>query len=138
SLPTSTLGPSASRRLSASGNVPSQPGRLRALVTAPSAIVPGEPTPIPARPPGPAPPRDPPRRPTPDPGEPRRFDLRGRGRVAHRTRHRTRHVPRTAARGGGTARGAEHPVLAVHDHRLDLRPPEIDPSVGPHRRHHRA
>ena len=40
--------PSASRRVAASGNVPSQPGRLRALVTFPSSIVPGEPTPIPA------------------------------------------------------------------------------------------
>ena len=35
--------------VAASGNVPCQPGRLRAPVTLPSATVPGEPTPTPAR-----------------------------------------------------------------------------------------
>src|ERR1700691_381699 len=48
SLPTATLQPSASASVLASGNVPSQPGRLRALVTSPPSIVPGEPTPIPS------------------------------------------------------------------------------------------
>ena len=48
SLPISTSGPSAFFRVSASGKVPSQSGRFRALVTVPSSITPGEPTPTPA------------------------------------------------------------------------------------------
>ena len=48
SLPSETGGPSASCNAPASGNAPSQPGRLRALVTMPfaSSTSPGEPTPI--------------------------------------------------------------------------------------------
>src|SRR5215207_3363668 len=48
SLPSDTCGPSASCSAPASGKAPSQPGRLRALVTMPfsSSTSPGEPTPI--------------------------------------------------------------------------------------------
>src|ERR1035437_4751864 len=49
SLPMRTSVPRSSPSLAASGKVPSQSGRLRALVTSPSAIVPGEPTPTAAR-----------------------------------------------------------------------------------------
>ncbi len=47
SLPSFTSGPSSSFRAFASGNVPSQSGRLRARVTSPPSTVPGEPTPMP-------------------------------------------------------------------------------------------
>src|SRR5262245_34436931 len=51
SLPTPTGVPSDFERFSASGNEPSQPGRLRAFETAPvfSSASPGEPTPTPFR-----------------------------------------------------------------------------------------
>jgi hypothetical protein len=48
SLPILTSGPSAAWSVAASGNVPSHPGRLRALLTLASSIVPGDPTPMPA------------------------------------------------------------------------------------------
>ena len=79
SLPTATRAAErACERRAPSGNVPSQPGRLRALVTLPSSIVPGEPTPT--------------------PGQRRRLDLRAPGRVPQRRLHLRRHVRRAALR----------------------------------------
>ena len=109
SLPTRTSVPSASCRVSPSGKLPSQPGRLRAPETTPvfSSASPGEPTPTPssvagldARPPRPpraAPPPSPRRRPAGPPA--------GRRRLA---------------------RLAEHLAAGVDDRGLDLRPAEVD------------
>src|ERR1700684_1441892 len=46
SLPSATRQPSASSSVRASGKLPSQSGRLRALVTLPASLVPSEPTPL--------------------------------------------------------------------------------------------
>ena len=117
SLPTPTPQPSALSSVAASGNVPSQPGRLRALVTLPSSIVPG--------------------RADPHPGQRGRLDLGRLGRVAQRRLHLRRHIRRAAARGRRPPSRAEHVVHLVDDHRLDLRPAEIDSAVAGHRADHR-
>ena len=101
------------RASSASGNVPSQPGRLRALVTLPSSIVPGEPTPTPAS----------------DAG----LELRRLGRVAQRRLHLRGDISRAALGRRRAPSRAEHVVLVVDDHRLDLGPAEIDSAVAGHR-----
>ena len=86
---------SASRSVAASGNVPSQPGRLRALVTFPSSIVPG--------------------RADPDSPELGRVDLGRLGRVAQRALHLRRHILGSAARRRRTTCGSKHLMVVVND-----------------------
>ena len=96
------------------GSEPSQPGRLRALVTLPPSIVPGEPTPTPASAAG--------------------STLASAPALAQR-----RAISAATSAGPplvGVGRRAEPStlVIVVEDRRLDLRAAEVDPAVVGHRR----
>ena len=112
SLPIATGAPSACCSAPASGKLPSQSGRLRALETTPAAssITPGEPTPIAT-------------------GSP--WPLRG---LAHRLGHRVGDVLRAALRGRRDAGVAEHLEALVDDDGLDLGAAEVDPAAQAHAR----
>ena len=105
-----------SSSVSASGKVPSQPGRLRALVTAPSVDRPG--------------------RADADARQRARLDACCAWRFAQRALDRLGDVLRAAAGRRRTPRRAEHRVVVVDDHRLDLRAAEIDAAVACHRADH--
>src|SRR4051812_11835275 len=108
SLPRATRVPSALDSWSASGKLPSQSGRLRALVTVPfsPSTSPGEPTPTPSSSAvwTPAALAASPRAPAMAP----------------------RQVGGPAAGRGGHTDLAAHLVICVDDDRLDLRPAEVD------------
>ena len=108
SLPSATRVPSALDSSSASGKLPSQSGRLRALVTVPcsASTSPGEPTPMPSSSAVATP--------------------AASAASLQRADHRRRHVGRPAARRRGHARLAADLVVVVDDHRLDLRAAEVD------------
>ena len=119
SLPTRTSVPSASFRVSASGKLPSQPGRLRAPETTPvfSSASPGEPTPTPSS------------------------VARSRPRPARPPRAAPPPSPSATSCGPplvGVGRRASPSDLAagVDDRRLDLRPAEVDAAAQSSRRSH--
>ena len=108
SLPRATRVPSALDSSSASGKLPSQSGRLRALVTVPCS---------PSTSPG---------RADADAVELGRLHAGRLGRLAQRAGHGRRDVGRPAAGRRRHAGLAAHLVVGVDDDRLDLRPAEVD------------
>ena len=102
--------------MAASGKLPSQSGRLRALVTVPAFPVHVA------------------RGADADPRERPRLDAGGLGGLGQRANHRVGDVLR-AARGRRLVPGlAQHAVVVAHDDRLDLRSAEVDAAALTHAR----